>query len=113
MKTLLAELLVATSLLTTTLKFAGDITVQLQGDGPLSLAVINGNNQQQMRGVARTQGEIPEGADLKTMVGNGYLVITISRKRASAIRAWLVLKAIRWRPASKITSSAPNSCQPD
>ena len=52
-KTVLAELLVATSLLTATLKFAGDITVQLQGDGPLSLAVINGNNNQQMRGVAR------------------------------------------------------------
>lgn len=77
-KTLLGELLVATSLLTATLKFAGDITVQLQGDGPMSLAVINGNNQQQMRGVARIQGDIPENADLKTLVGNGYLVITIS-----------------------------------
>lgn len=77
-KTLLGELLVATSLLTATLKFAGDITVQLQGDGPMLLAVINGNNQQQMRGVARVQGDIPENADLKTLVGNGYLVITIS-----------------------------------
>ncbi|MWL75496.1 redox-regulated molecular chaperone Hsp33, partial [Escherichia coli] len=35
-KTLLGELLVATSLLTATLKFAGDITVQLQGDGPMN-----------------------------------------------------------------------------
>ncbi|MGP3590532.1 Hsp33 family molecular chaperone HslO [Vagococcus sp. WN89Y] len=77
-KTLLGELLVATSLLTATLKFAGDITVQLQGDGPMSLAVINGNNRQQMRGVARVQGEIPDDADLKTLVGNGYLVITIT-----------------------------------
>ena len=85
-KTVLAELLVATSLLTATLKFAGDITVQLQGDGPLQLAVINGNNQQQLRGVARVQGEIADDADLKAMVGNGYLVITISRKRVSVIR---------------------------
>ncbi|EOU9539796.1 Hsp33 family molecular chaperone HslO [Cronobacter dublinensis] len=77
-KTLLGELLVATSLLTATLKFAGDITVQLQGDGPMTLAVINGNNQQQMRGVARVQGEVPVDADLKTLVGNGYLVITIT-----------------------------------
>jgi molecular chaperone Hsp33 len=77
-KNLLGELLVATSLLTATLKFAGDITVQLQGDGPMTLAVINGNNQQQMRGVARVQGYVPENADLKTLVGNGYLVITIS-----------------------------------
>ncbi|MFW0883144.1 Hsp33 family molecular chaperone HslO [Cronobacter dublinensis] len=77
-KTLLGELLVATSLLTATLKFAGDITVQLQGDGPMTLAVINGNNQQQMRGVARVQGDVPADADLKTLVGNGYLVITIT-----------------------------------
>lgn len=77
-KNILAELLVATSLLTATLKFAGDITVQLQGDGPMSLAVINGNNKQQLRGVARVQGEIADDADLKTLVGNGYLVITIT-----------------------------------
>ncbi|KNC11037.1 Hsp33-like chaperonin [Klebsiella sp. RIT-PI-d] len=77
-KTILAELLVATSLLTATLKFDGDITVQLQGDGPMNLAVINGNNHQQLRGVARIQGEIPEGADMKTLIGNGYLVITIT-----------------------------------
>lgn len=77
-KNLLGELLVATSLLTATLKFAGDITVQVQGDGPMSLAVINGNNRQQMRGVARVQGEVADDASLKTLVGNGYLVITIT-----------------------------------
>jgi len=77
-KNVLGELLVATSLLTATLKFAGDITVQLQGDGPMSLAVINGNNDQQMRGVARVQGDVPADASLKTLVGNGYLVITIT-----------------------------------
>ncbi|MFV0261888.1 MAG: Hsp33 family molecular chaperone HslO [Kluyvera sp.] len=77
-KNVLAELLVATSLLTATLKFEGDITVQLQGDGPMTLAVINGNNHQQLRGVARVQGDIPADADLKTLIGNGYLVITIS-----------------------------------
>ncbi len=75
---LLGELLVATSLLTATLKFDGEITVQLQGDGPLRLAVINGNNRQEMRGMARLQGDIAPGSSLKEMVGNGYLVITIT-----------------------------------
>lgn len=78
---ILGELLVATSLLTATLKFDGDITVQLQGDGPLNLAVINGNNRQEMRGVARMQGDIADGSSLKEMVGNGYLVITISPEK--------------------------------
>ncbi|WP_226052089.1 Hsp33 family molecular chaperone HslO [Dickeya chrysanthemi] len=77
-KNLLGDLLVATSLLTATLKFSGDITVQLQGDGPLKLAVINGNHQQQMRGVARLQGDIAPDSSLHDMVGNGYLVITIT-----------------------------------
>ncbi|GAB7196776.1 Hsp33 family molecular chaperone HslO [Dickeya oryzae] len=77
-KNLLGEMLVATSLLTATLKFSGDITVQLQGDGPLKLAVINGNHQQQMRGVARLQGDIAADSSLRDMVGNGYLVITIT-----------------------------------
>lgn len=75
---LLGELLVTTSLLTATLKFEGNITVQLQGDGPLSLAVINGNNHQQMRGIARVNGEIKPDSTLKEMLGNGYMVITIS-----------------------------------
>lgn len=110
-KNVLAELLVATSLLTATLKFDGDITVQLQGDGPMNLAVINGNNKQQMRGVARVQGEIPENADLKTLVGNGYVVITITRAKVNAIRAWWVWKVILWRPAWKITLCVLNSCR--
>ncbi|AWH88576.1 Hsp33 family molecular chaperone HslO [Limnobaculum parvum] len=77
---LLGEMLVATSLLTATLKFDGDITVQLQGDGPVKLAVINGNNLQEMRGVARLQGEVSDNFTLKQMIGNGYLVITIIPK---------------------------------
>lgn len=75
---LLGELLVATSLLTATLKFDGDITVQVQGDGPLKLAVINGNNRQEMRGVARVEGEIVTDSTLHQMLGNGIMVTTIS-----------------------------------
>lgn len=77
---LLGELLVATSLLTATLKFEGDIAVQLQGDGPLRLAVVNGNHLQQLRGVARVNGDIADNTSLKDMVGNGYIVITITPK---------------------------------
>ncbi|WP_410013228.1 Hsp33 family molecular chaperone HslO [Sodalis sp. C49] len=77
-KNLLGEMLVVTSLLTATLKFSGEITVQLQGDGPLRLVVINGDHQQNMRGVARIDGDIAENSTLRQMVGNGYLVITLT-----------------------------------
>lgn len=91
---LLGELLVATSLLTATLKFSGDITIQLQGDGPLSLAVINGNHCQEMRGVARLQGEIKENATLHEMIGNGYLVMTISPEQGERYQGVVELEGV-------------------
>ncbi|PSS72425.1 Hsp33 family molecular chaperone HslO [Shewanella algae] len=79
LKVLLGELLAATSLLTATLKFEGDISVQLQGQGgPVSLAVINGNNRQELRGVARWQGEIAADTPLEQLFGQGYMVITLT-----------------------------------
>jgi len=76
-QTLLGELLVATCLLTATLKFEGEIAVQLQGDGPVKYAVINGDDKQNMRGIARLQGEVT-GSSIKDLIGNGYMVITIT-----------------------------------
>jgi len=76
-KQLLGELLVATSLLTATLKFEGDIAVQLQGDGPVRYAVINGDHEQNMRGIARLQGELT-GTRIQDLMGKGYMVITIT-----------------------------------
>ncbi|EAR55322.1 Hsp33-like chaperonin [Photobacterium sp. SKA34] len=76
-RTLLGELLVATSLLTATLKFEGSITVQVQGDGPVSLAVINGDQNQKLRGVARWEGDIKEGSSIHELMGKGYMVITV------------------------------------
>lgn len=76
-KTLLGELLVATSLLTATLKFEGSITVQVQGDGPVSLAVINGDQNQKLRGVARWEGDIKDDSTIHDLMGKGYMVITI------------------------------------
>ncbi len=78
---LLGELLVSTSLLTATLKFEGSITMQLQGDGPVSLAVINGDHDQKIRGVARWEGDIADDASVHDMMGKGYLVITIEPKK--------------------------------
>ncbi|USD65191.1 Hsp33 family molecular chaperone HslO [Vibrio sp. SCSIO 43136] len=75
---LLGELLVATTLLTATLKFEGSITIQLQGDGPVSLAVINGDHDQKVRGVARFEGEIADDAGLHDLMGKGHMVITIT-----------------------------------
>ena len=78
---LIGELAIATALLTATLKFEGSITLQLQGDGPVSLAVINGNNEHKIRGVARVNADIDAAATLHDMMGKGHLVITIEPKQ--------------------------------
>lgn len=76
---LLGELLAATCLLTATLKFEGEITVQLQGDGPVGYMSVNGNHDQEMRGIARiTQANIAATkTTLHDLMGKGTMVITI------------------------------------
>ena len=90
---LLGELLVATSLLTATLKFEGSITVQLQGDGPVRLAVINGDHNQQLRGVARHEGDLPTDDKLQSLIGNGQLVITITPEEGERYQGIIALEA--------------------
>ncbi|AZQ86187.1 Hsp33 family molecular chaperone HslO [Colwellia sp. Arc7-635] len=75
-KQLLGELVAATCLLTATLKFEGEIAVQLQGDGPVGYMAVNGNNLQEMRGIARMAGET-DATKLKDLIGKGNMVITI------------------------------------
>ncbi|EFP96898.1 Hsp33 family molecular chaperone HslO [Vibrio caribbeanicus] len=88
---LLGELLVATTLLTATLKFEGSITLQLQGDGPVSLAVINGDHEQKVRGVARFDGSIDGEASIHDMLGKGHLVITIDPKQGERYQGIVAL----------------------
>lgn len=76
-KQLLAELVAATSLLTATLKFEGQIAVQIQGDGPVKFAAVNGNNKQQFRGVVRMQSEV-SGESFLELIGQGFLLVTIT-----------------------------------
>ncbi len=47
----------------------------------VSLVVINGDNNQQVRGVARWKGDIADDASLHDMLGKGHLVITIEPKQ--------------------------------
>jgi len=73
---LLGELVAATCLLTATLKFEGEIAVQLQGDGPIGYLAVNGNHKQEMRGIVRMSEET-EATTLKGLIGKGNMVITI------------------------------------
>lgn len=72
----LGETLVANVLLTTTLKYEGQTTMQMQQDGPLKMLVAKCNNHLHIRGMAQWD-EMASDRDLSEMVRNGQLVITV------------------------------------
>jgi molecular chaperone Hsp33 len=89
---LLGELMAAASLLTATLKFEGDIAIQIQGEGPLSYAVINGTHNQQLRGVARWDEALQTlPTEFSQLVQKGVLVITITPEQGERYQGMVAL----------------------
>ncbi len=81
----LGQLYAAVVLLAATLKLKGSITMQVRGDGPINLLVVDCSPQHSddeigplyhVRGMANWSGDVPDG-DLHSRFGNGNLVITI------------------------------------
>lgn len=91
-QTLLGELMAATCLLTATLKFEGEVALQVQGDGAVKYAVINGTHEQKLRGVARWDEQLeslPESFD--ALFEKGVLVITITPKEGERYQGMVAL----------------------
>jgi molecular chaperone Hsp33 len=87
LRKLLGEAMAATVLLSSTLKFDGALTLQLQGNGPLSLLVVQCTSGLNLRGLARTaedfEGDIT-GLSLRELVGSeGRMVITLEQEGQS------------------------------
>lgn len=84
-QTVLGEMLAAAALLSANLKFDGSIVMQIHGDGPVRLLVVECDSQLQMRATAKIRdGEsIHDGTTLKQLVninGQGRFVITLDPK---------------------------------
>lgn len=77
---LLAETAAATALLAATIKFDGYLTLQVKGDGPISLLVVEATGEGTLRGVARHQEVVPD-AGIRALMGAGHLVMTIDPGR--------------------------------
>jgi molecular chaperone Hsp33 len=82
----LAELLAASALLASTLKFKGSLIVQLRGDGPVRLLVVECDAALTLRATAQWDGDLEglaAGTDLATLAGGGdraRLAITLDPK---------------------------------
>lgn len=78
---LLSELLAAAALLTATVKMEGLLTLQIQGDGPISMLQAEASHDGKLRGIARLNDDYDAASqDLlgKALLGEkGSLIITI------------------------------------
>jgi molecular chaperone Hsp33 len=77
----LGEVVAASVLLSATLKFEGSMTIQASGNGALTLMVVECRNDFGVRAVAKFEDPLPEETDLKTLLGDGNLVITIEQEK--------------------------------
>ena len=75
-RNLLGEMMVAAVLLSATLKLKGRLTIQIQGEGPVSLMVVECTSDRTLRGLAHADDSLTHG-DLPKLVGQGRLAITL------------------------------------
>lgn len=73
---LLGEMMAASVLLTSSLKFEGALVMQIQGDGPLSLLVAECASDLAVRATAKWREPL-EARGLRSLVGEGRFVITL------------------------------------
>jgi molecular chaperone Hsp33 len=78
-RTLLGELMAAAALLAATLKFNGSMILQIQGNGPVNLLVVESTSERTLRGMAQWSGELTP-MSFPELVGEGKFVITIDPK---------------------------------
>jgi len=80
---LLGEMSAAATLMQANIKFNGALVLQIQGDGPVKLAVAEAQPDLAVRATAKVVGDVPAEASLKSMLDTnrqGRCVITLDPK---------------------------------
>lgn len=75
-KRILGEAFAACALLSATIKYEGSLILQIRGNGPLHLLVVQASSEGTLRGLARWHGDVPE-ENLQAIFGQGQMVMTI------------------------------------
>jgi len=88
----LGELMAAVSLLIATLKFKGQLIAQIQGDGPISLLVVEGTSEKTLRATASLKEKADFNTDnLQALFGDARLVITLEPEQGERYQGIVAL----------------------
>ena len=91
---LLGELLAAVALLTDTVKLDGTLSIEVRGQGVLSLLMAESNPGGELRAIARVAEDaaLPqETASFRELVGDGQIVITLDPKEGNRYQGIVAL----------------------
>ena len=80
LRNLLGEMMAAAVLLIGTLKFKGKLTLQLKGDGPVTLGLVECTSDRLLRGLIHWQGDVDQCVGLLALLGKGVLAITLEQE---------------------------------
>ena len=87
---LLGELLAASVLMSGNIKFRGSLIMQLQGQGPLSLMVVECAPGLQIRAMAQWREPLPAQGQLAELAGNGRFALSLDPKDGGQIYQGIV-----------------------
>ncbi len=82
LQSLMGEAMCAVILLTATLKFSGKLSLQLQGDGIVSLLLVQSTHKQEIRGNIQWQGDTGS-LGFRELAKNATLTITIEPEKGT------------------------------
>ncbi len=80
-RVLLGQALALAAGLSTALKFKGSFSIQIRGDGPVPMLLVDCTEAGALRGYVRVteDAEIPEDASVRQLLGNGYIAFTVDQ----------------------------------
>jgi molecular chaperone Hsp33 len=76
LQALLGDMMAAAALLSAILKFEGSLIMQMQGNGPVQLLVVEATSEHTLRATAKWEGELSKG-NVTELLGAGRFVISI------------------------------------
>ncbi len=77
----LGEMLAAVSMLSATLKFDGRLLLQAEGEGQVKMLMAECNRHQDLRAIARYDGELGDNLSFDQLLRNGRIALTIEPEK--------------------------------
>ncbi len=81
----LGELTAISVMLASGIKHKGKLTLQMMGEGPITLLVVEVTHDLKIKGVAKTKGMLKDEATLEELLGSGQILVTLENEDTNTL----------------------------